>query len=90
MPHSLLLAVQAGTRLRLVDYQGTHHLLELQRGDLLVWRGDVFHGGVTYLDGNHRVHAHMDPAGYPCTPPAISFADSARTSTATTSADASE
>ena len=62
-PMSLLLAIMPGTRLRLFANR-RWQILELDVGDLLVFRGNVEHGGVGYPAEHLRIHAHLYPQGY--------------------------
>ena len=43
-------------------------LVELELGDLLVWRGDVQHHGMGYRITNYRVHAYLYAADYQLPP----------------------
>ena len=75
MPLSAMLAVQQGTRLWVypsgcdADAADAEEagavvapvLIELELGDLLVWRGDLVHAGAGYAEEHVRVHAYIDP-----------------------------
>ena len=53
-PMSLILAIMPGTRLRL-RANGRWQILELQVGDVLIFRGDVLHNGLGYPGENMRM-----------------------------------
>ena len=54
----LLLALQDETRLELLE-----ETVHLNRGDVLVFRGDVVHAGSWYEQENLRIHAYVDVEG---------------------------
>ena len=36
------------------------HIGNLKKGDVIVFRGDVRHNGVGYIEDNYRIHAYID------------------------------
>lgn len=66
VPLSAMLAIQEDTKLWIfgscdADAEATAVLLELQVGDVLVWRGDLVHAGAGYRIVHYRLHAYFDP-----------------------------
>lgn len=55
-PLGVLLALQDGTRFE--EFPNTTHILD--RGDVLIFDGDVVHAGAAYGVGNIRIHAYVD------------------------------
>ena len=39
----------------------THQSLELKRGDVLVFRGDLVHAGAAFAEENARIHCYLEP-----------------------------
>ena len=70
-PLSWMLALMPDTRLRVRDFQGRWTIVRLNRGDVLVWRGDVEHNGLGYSEMNYRVHGHAYPEDYARPHPAL-------------------
>ena len=68
VPCAGILAVQDGTRLRLRIFGGEHKgkwvVVELNRGDVLLFRGDVCHNGLGYAVENVRIHFYIDSPAY--------------------------
>ena len=63
-PLSFLLALMPETRLRLRLPDKSWTVIYLDVGDILLFRGDVYHGGVGYRSGNVRVHGHVYAIDY--------------------------
>ena len=63
-PLLVLAAFMDDTRLCLRDLGGTWHIVRLQPGDVLIFRGDILHFGLGYTVWHYRVHAHIRPANY--------------------------
>lgn len=74
---SVLVAIQAGTRLRLAP--GTHAhdycvvqthptVLSLDPGDVVVLSGGLIHGGANYDTDHYRIHCYASPRGEPPPP----------------------
>lgn len=66
-PYSAIFALEKGTSF--VVYgpastatRRTRRLVSLERGDLLIFRGDVVHAGAAYRKPNTRVHVYIDHA----------------------------
>ena len=63
-PCSVVLALQDGTRFHLYppgySPDGAGMVVELDAGDLLVFRADMLHSGAAYDSDNYRVHFYLD------------------------------
>ena len=57
--------------LRLCDFRGQWTVVHLNPGDMVVWRGNVYHNGVGYTSWNYRVHGHAYPEDYARPHPAL-------------------
>ena len=66
VPLSGLLATEPGTRLWVCPRGccGDAILLELQVGELLIFRGDLAHCGAGYDAPHYRVHIYIDPPAH--------------------------
>ena len=60
VPLSVIWAIQDGTRLRIRPFDGEWTVINLKKGDVIVFRGDVRHNGVGYIEDNYRIHAYID------------------------------
>lgn len=60
VPLSVLWALEDGTRLVVEGYE-----VELRKGEMIIFRGDKCHAGAAYNSMNTRVHAYLDPIGWP-------------------------
>ena len=56
-----IVAVQDGTKFIVNDHDYHLETLLLNRGDILVCRGDVLHAGASYDIANVRIHYYFDP-----------------------------
>ena len=63
VPYSGILAIQDGTRIRIRTFVGEWVTVIMQRGDVLIFRGDVCHYGVGYEQRNVRIHFYLDVPG---------------------------
>ena len=69
IPLSAMVAIQKGTRLWVwpegcpsgASADERAQLLELELGQVLVWRGDLVHAGAGYVQQHTRLHAYVDP-----------------------------
>ena len=66
VPLSTILAIEEGSclRIRPKDKEGAWTIVNLDPGDLLIFRGDVCHNGLGYARENVRVHAYVYPPDY--------------------------
>ena len=70
-PSSIMFDVMGGTRLPLRPYDGVWILVELDIGDVLIFRGDVEHYGVGYAERHLRGHARKHGADFKKDKPSI-------------------
>lgn len=69
LPCGLLVCLQPGTKLatygwnRLSAEQHEEKIVELEPGDVLVFRGDLIHCGMEYAEDNVRLHCYLDVDG---------------------------
>lgn len=67
MPLSAMIAIQHGTKLWIFpdgcdpSRADSAYLVELEVGDVLVWRGDLVHAGAGYASDHYRIHAYVYP-----------------------------
>ena len=65
VPLSVMVAIEPGARLWIFpegcESRENALLVELNLGDILVWRGDIVHAGAGYHVIHYRVHAYVDP-----------------------------
>ena len=59
--------------MRIRGGDGKWCIVSLDAGDVLVFRGNVHHNGLGYLDQNVRVHAYLYPRGYDPGPHKVHF-----------------
>ena len=62
LPWTCLLSLQAGGKLRIHTEKGWVRV-NLNTGDVVVFRGDVYHAGDGYVDEHWRVHEYWIPHG---------------------------
>lgn len=79
VPLSVMVAIEPGAKLWIYpdgcdSRDATALLVELEVGDVLVWRGDLVHAGAGYGVEHYRIHAYVDspfftrePGTGPCT-----------------------
>lgn len=65
VPLSVMVAIEPGAKLWIYpdgcgSEQETALLVELEVGDVLVWRGDLVHAGAGYGVDHYRIHAYVD------------------------------
>lgn len=70
-PLSWMLGLMPNTRLRVRDFRGRWQIVRLNPGQVLVWRGDVYHNGLGSATWNYRVHGHAYPDDYELHEPAL-------------------
>jgi len=58
VPLSVVWDIQGGSRMVVEG-----RLVELRRGEMLIFRGDLCHAGAAYKVLHTRLHAYLDPAG---------------------------
>ena len=68
VPLSAMLAVEDATVLWVYpagcDALDEAQLIQIARGDVIVWRGDLVHAGAGYAVDHVRVHAYIDPPAH--------------------------
>ena len=62
-PHGLIVAVSDHSRF-IVNGSGKNTTVHLNKGDVLVFRGDLLHAGAEYYNENIRLHAYIDSKKY--------------------------
>jgi len=59
-PLLVLVALMPETYLDIWDLKGIHRKLVMEKGDVLIFRADLIHGGSSYEKENIRIHAYLD------------------------------
>lgn len=60
VPLLVLVALIPETYLDIWDLDGIHRKLVIDKGDVLIFRADMIHGGSSYQKENTRIHAYLD------------------------------
>lgn len=60
VPLLVLVALMSETYLDIWDLDGIHRKLVMDKGDVLIFRADMIHGGSSYEKENIRIHAYLD------------------------------
>lgn len=60
VPLLVLVALMPETYLDIWDLDGIHRKLVMDKGDVLIFRADMIHGGSSYEKENIRIHAYLD------------------------------
>ncbi len=60
VPLALLYALENETRLKVWPFNGEFCVINLKKGDMVVFRGDMAHCGFEYKETNTRIHAYID------------------------------
>ena len=64
-PKGVFWAIEEGTRLMVVGPEGESVEVHLERGDVLIFDGDLVHAGAAYEKSNVRVHVYLYASGVP-------------------------
>ena len=62
-PKGVFWAIEEGTRLMVVGPEGESVEVHLERGDVLIFDGDLVHAGAAYEKSNVRVHVYLYACG---------------------------
>ena len=60
VPLSGIVALEAGTKLRVKPFGKSWCTVTLRAGDMLIFRGDLCHHGIGYKKLNTRLHFYID------------------------------
>jgi hypothetical protein len=60
VPLLVLVGLMDETYLDIWDMNGIHKKLVMEKGDVLIFRADMIHGGSSYEKENIRIHAYLD------------------------------
>lgn len=60
VPLALIYALENNTRLKVWPFDGDFCVINLKKGDMVVFRGDMAHCGFEYKVMNTRIHAYID------------------------------
>lgn len=63
-PYGMIVALDDNTRFIVYPDKNTKKYLRLNRGDILIFRGDLLHAGSEYYVQNIRLHAYIDVPKY--------------------------
>ena len=58
-----IFSVDDSTKLRIRNIDGVYETIPILKNELLVFRGDVMHGGASYVTENRRLYLKVLPAG---------------------------
>ena len=64
-PKGVFWAIEEGTRLMVVGPEGESVEVHLEKGEVLIFDGDLVHAGAAYVKSNVRVHVYLYACGVP-------------------------
>ena len=67
-PLAIICALMDGTTLNVWDKDEKEKIQHLNKGDILIFRGDLIHAGSAYENENIRMHCYIDSTLIPRTP----------------------
>ena len=64
-PKGVFWAIEEGSRLMVVGPAGESVEVHLEKGEVLIFDGDLVHAGAAYVESNVRVHVYLYACGVP-------------------------
>ena len=64
-PKGVFWAIEEGSRLMVVGPAGESVEVHLEKGEVLIFDGDLVHAGAAYVESNVRVHVYLYASGMP-------------------------